>query len=142
MNITRYSPFRDMENLLGQWRLPLEDPDFRAMSMSNWMPAVDVSETDDEFLIKVEVPEVASKDLHVDVENGVLTVSGERRKETEDKKQHRIERFYGHFERSFTLPETVLEDGIRADQKDGMLYLHLRKTARKEMPRKREIRIN
>jgi HSP20 family protein len=142
MNMMRYSPFRGMENLLGQWRWPLDDPEFRSMSESNWMPAVDVSETDKEYLIKVEVPEVAGKDLHVEVENGVLTISGERRKKTEDKKLHRVERFYGHFERSFSLPENVREDDILADQKDGMLYLHLRKSASERVPKKREIKIN
>lgn len=142
MNMMRYSPFRGMENLLGQRRWLLDDPEFSSMNVSNWMPAVDVSETEKEYLIKVEVPEVTGKDLHVEVENGVLTVSGERRKETEDKKQHRIERFYGHFERSFSLPENVSEDDILADHKDGMLYLHLRKSVTERMPKKREIKIN
>lgn len=142
MNMMRYSPFRGMDNLLGPWRWSLEDPEFRSMSLSNWMPAVDVSETEKEYLIKVEVPEVTDKDLHVEVENGVLTISGDRRKETEDKKEHRVERFYGHFERSFSLPENVKEEDILADHKDGMLYLHLRKSAAERMPSKREIKIN
>ena len=82
------------------------------------------------------------EDLHVQVNNGMLNISGERHHELEDKKLHRTERYFGHFERSFKLPENVREDTIRAEQKDGMLYIHLGKTEIESAPRKLEIKVS
>jgi len=94
------------------------------------MPTVDISESDTEYLIKAELPEVKKEDVKVTVENGVLTLQGERRQEKEEKgkKYHRVERSYGNFARSFTLPESVDEGAVKAEYKDGMLNLHLPKT--------------
>jgi HSP20 family protein len=94
----------------------------RAMA---WRPSVDITEEDKEFLIKVEIPEVKKEDLELEVDNGILIIKGERREHVKDEKRHRIERFYGNFERSFTLPENVREDGVSAKMDDGMLYIHL-----------------
>jgi HSP20 family protein len=142
MNITRYTPFRDFESFLSNWRSPFEAGDWEGLKGARWMPSVDIEETDKEFLLKVEVPEVKKEDLHIEVDHGVLTIRGERQeeKETENKKLHRVERFYGSFERSFTLPENVREENIEAEQKDGMLYLHLRKSDITRSPRKLDIR--
>ena len=89
--------------------------------------SVDVVEDDKEFLIKAELPEMKREDVKVSVEDGVLTVSGERKFEKEDKskKYHRIEREYGSFVRSFTLPAGTSGEKVTADFKDGVLKVHL-----------------
>jgi len=96
------------------------------------MPTVDISESEGEYLIKAELPEVKKEDVKVTVENGVLTLQGERRQEKEEKgkKFHRVERSYGSFIRSFTLPESVDESMVKAEYKDGVLNLHLPKSER------------
>jgi HSP20 family protein len=100
------------------------------MTVADWMPTVDISETDGEYLIKAELPEVKKEDVKVTVENGVLTLQGERRQEKEEKgkRYHRVERSYGSFVRSFSLPESVDEGAVKAEYKDGVLNLHLPKT--------------
>jgi HSP20 family protein len=139
MNITRYTPFRDFGNLLGNWRLPLEMDEFTGQE-GRWLPSVEISESDDQYLVKLEIPEVKKKDLEVEVADGMLTIRGERRMETTDQKKHRTERFYGSFERSFSLPDDVQEQDIAAEQKDGMLYISLRKSDLKKPARKLEIK--
>jgi HSP20 family protein len=101
-----------------------------AMTLADWIPSVDIEENDDDYLIKAELPEVRKEDVKVSVDQGVLTIQGERKSEREEKnrKLHRVERSYGSFARSFTLPENVREDGIRARFKDGMLYLQIEKS--------------
>jgi len=103
-----------------------------ATTAADWMPTVDISETDGEYLIKAELPEIKKEDVKVTVEDGVLTLQGERRQEKDEKgkKFHRVERSYGSFARSFTLPESVDDAGVKAEYKDGMLVLHLPKTER------------
>ncbi|NIM69500.1 MAG: Hsp20 family protein [Xanthomonadales bacterium] len=140
MNIMRYRPLKEFEDLFAGWPWPRYEGALEPMTRADWSPSVDISETDEEYLIKVEIPEVKKEDLHVQVDKGMLTISGERRLEKEDKKRHRSERFYGHFERSFTLPDNVREDKIGAEQKDGMLYLHLGKS-KVEEPKRLEIQI-
>jgi HSP20 family protein len=100
------------------------------MTIADWAPTVDVSETDDEYLIKVELPEVRKEDVKVTIHDGVLTLQGERKLEREEKnkKYHRVERAYGSFARSFTLPDNVDDNSVKARNRDGMLYLHLGKT--------------
>jgi HSP20 family protein len=100
------------------------------LTVADWMPTVDISETESEYLIKAELPEVRKEDVKVTVENGVLTLQGERRQEKEEKGRrfHRVERSYGSFIRSFTLPESVDEGGVKAEYKDGVLALHLPKS--------------
>jgi HSP20 family protein len=101
-----------------------------ALTVADWIPTVDISETDAEYLIKAELPEIKKEDVKVTVEDGVLTILGERRQEKEEKgkKYHRVERSYGSFVRSFTLPESVDEGAVKAEYKDGVLNLHLPKT--------------
>jgi HSP20 family protein len=102
------------------------------MTVADWTPTVDISETDGEYVIKAELPEVKKEDVKVTVENGVLTLQGERRQEKEEKgkRYHRIERSYGSFVRSFALPESVDEGGVKAEYKDGVLSLHIPKSER------------
>jgi HSP20 family protein len=100
------------------------------LTVADWMPTVDISETEGEYLIKAELPEVKKEDVKVTVENGVLTLQGERRQEKEEKGRrfHRVERSYGSFVRSFSLPDSVDESSVKAEYKDGVLNLHLPKS--------------
>jgi HSP20 family protein len=94
-----------------------------------WLPAVDIRETENEILVEAELPGVDRKDVKVSVENGVLTLSGERQfsSETKQENYHRIERSYGSFMRSFTLPSTVNVDKVEATHKNGVLTVRLPK---------------
>jgi HSP20 family protein len=100
------------------------------IATGDWAPRVDIAETDKAFEIKADIPEVNKEDVKVTVHNGVLTVQGERRQEEEEtgKKFHRVERYYGSFTRSFTLPDNVDETKIGASFKDGVLNLQIQKT--------------
>jgi HSP20 family protein len=94
-----------------------------------WSPSVDISETGQEYLIRASLPAVKKEDVNVTVEDGMLTVSGERRQQQEqkDEKFHKIESFYGSFSRSFSLPEGTDAAAIRAESKDGVLTIHVPK---------------
>ena len=96
----------------------------------SWAPAVDIIEDDKEFLVKADLPEVKREDLHINVENGMLVIHGERKFEREDKKKryHRTERSFGSFTRSFSLPEGADSTKIRAEFKDGLLQVHIPKS--------------
>jgi HSP20 family protein len=102
------------------------------ISAAAWEPLTDITEDEKEFLVKAELPEVKKEDVKVNVEDGILRISGERKmeKEEKDKKYHRIERSYGSFLRAFTLPEGADATKIAADFKDGLLLVHLPKTER------------
>ena len=141
MNLTRYNPMSDFEQFFDRMNWPLgRDNGFQAMTRADWLPSVDISEGKDEYLIKVEVPEVKKEDIKININNGMLSINGERRQEKEDKKHHRVERSYGSFSRSFTLPDDVSDENIKAEQKDGMLYLHLAKSQAKQ-PKSVEIKV-
>jgi HSP20 family protein len=113
-----------------------------AMTVFDWSPTVDIVETPEEFQIKVELPEVKKEEVKVSVDGGVLRIEGERKQEKEEKgkKYHRIERSYGSFLRTFTLPDNVDETKVQADFKDGMLNVRLRK-AEKAKPKSIEIKV-
>ena len=131
-----WDPIREMEeiqsrvaSLFGR-RLPLKkDGGEEELTLTEWIPAVDIAEDDKEYTIKVELPGVNKEDVRVSVEGGVLSISGERKaeKEEKNKKYHRIERTYGSFARSFTLPEGTVSDRVGAEFKDGVLKVHLPK---------------
>jgi len=114
---TRYPRFETMEENL---------------TVANWVPPVDIHETEKEFLVKAEIPEVKKEDVKITIEDGVLTIQGERKAEKEEKGKrfHRTERVSGSFYRSFTLPTEVEEAKTLAEFKDGMLTLHLPKSER------------
>jgi HSP20 family protein len=112
------------------------------LTVPDWAPMVDISETDDEYLVKAEIPEVKKEEVKVRVENGVLTIEGERKQEREEKgkKFHRVERYYGTFLRTFTVPENVDEKKVKAEFKDGVLNVHLPK-AEMAKPKAIEVKV-
>jgi HSP20 family protein len=95
-----------------------------------WSPLVDIHEEKDTIVVKAELPGIKKEDISIEVKNNVLTLSGERKQEKETKKEnyHRIERAYGKFSRSFTLPNTITADKVKASYKDGILEITLPKT--------------
>ena len=111
-------------------RMPRGRNENEAMTVADWIPLVDISETTEEYVIKAEIPEVKKEDVKVTLEHGVLTVQGMRRQEAEEKgkKYHRVERSYGSFVRSFSLPDFVDDAKMQAVVKDGILTLHLPKS--------------
>lgn len=132
MSLIRWEPFTAMEdmlnrfpNLTGSW--PRHSA--AAQSVPEWSPSVDISETDQEFLIRATVPAVKKDDVQITVDDGMLTLKGERRQQEEDKSEkfHKVESFYGSFARSFALPGSVDENAIRAESKDGILTIHVPK---------------
>jgi len=134
MNIVNWTPFRDMEGFFDRYynalgRAPYAGNDVELRKKLEWRPSVDISETDKLYLIKAELPEVEKDDVDVSVENGVLTISGERHYETEEESEtkHRIESMYGRFSRSFTLPSDANESKISATSKNGVLKIRIPK---------------
>jgi HSP20 family protein len=108
---------------------------------TTWSPSVDIYETETEIVVKAELPGIERKDISLNLEKNVLTVKGERRfeKETNEENYHRIERNYGAFSRSFSIPATVDEEKIRAEYRDGVLRIALPK---KEQVKPKQIQIN
>lgn len=144
MNLVKWDPWREIDDMFDRYTRAVGKPRGpEAAGRGEWTPRVDIAETETEFLIKAEVPEVERDNVKVTVANGVLTLSGERKQEKEEKgkKFHRIERFYGSFSRSFALPDNVDEAGVKAAFKDGMLTLTLPKAAQAE-PKAVEIKID
>src|SRR5438105_1883191 len=136
MAIVRSDPFRDLFSLQDQLFRTFgsayrnrgeEEQDMTA----TWAPLVDVYEDADGITLKAELPEVDAKDVDIQVEGNTLTLKGERKLEKEDKREgyHRIERTYGSFSRTFTLPNTVDVEHITAESKDGVLRVFLPKKA-------------
>ena len=139
---------RDLQNmsdridrLLAGRNIPSAGRD-EAMALVDWAPAVDVMETDDEFQIRAELPGVEKKDVKLSVENGVLLISGHREQEKEEKgkRYHKIERAYGNFARSFTVPETVDAEKVTAEFKNGLLTVRLPKSE-KARPKSIEVEV-
>ena len=153
MSLVRWDPFRDLEEMgerlnraFGGMARPSRaaagEAGREALIVPDWAPMVDITETDEEYLIKAEIPEVKREDVKVSVENGVLTLQGERKQEKEEKgkKYHRVERYYGSFLRTFTVPDNVDETKVRAEFKDGILNVHLPKTE-KAKPKAIEVKV-
>jgi HSP20 family protein len=101
--------------------------EIHSLTVADWSPEVDISQDDHEYLLKADLPEMKKDDVRVTVEDGVLSVSGERKsvKEDQKKKFHRIERSFGTFRRSFTLPEDADSTKVTAEFRDGVLKVHL-----------------
>ena len=128
--ITRWDPFHELDELQHRLstlfgRAPVKKNSERqeALRVAEWAPLVDITEDQKEYLIKAEIPEVNKEDVKINVQNDVLTISGERKfeKEETDKKHHRIERAYGSFLRSFTIPDDADPEHVAADFKDGLV---------------------
>jgi HSP20 family protein len=113
------------------------------MTVPEWSPAVDILEDDKEYLIKVELPEIQKDDVKVTVESGTLTISGERKAEKEEKNRrvHRVERYYGRFVRSFSIPDDAEDGKVNAEFKDGVLRVHLAKSE-KARPKQIEVKVS
>jgi HSP20 family protein len=120
-----------MEAVLQGWNPPgTASPrgGHETMTAADWTPAVDIAETADEYLINIELTEVNRDDVKISARDGVLTIEGQRRVEQPSGlTYHRLERGHGTFARRFTLAEDVEVEGIRAEHREGMLYLHLPK---------------
>ena len=129
--LTRWDPLREMEELMRgmQRNFAIRPRSEEAMTLAEWAPSVDIGENDKEFIVKAELPDVKKEDIKVNVEDGTLTICGERKVEKEEKgmKFHRVERAYGRFERSFSLPDDADTDKITSEYKDGVLTVHLPK---------------
>ena len=145
MAIIKYAPFSGFEHFPGL--KAFEDTMNRLFVEPNgrpWIPPVDIRETENELVVKADIPDMKFEDIDVRLENGTLTLRGERHfeKETEEKKEdgawHRVERAYGTFERVFTLPDTVNPDGVKADYKNGALTITLPK---KEIAKPRQVKV-
>jgi HSP20 family protein len=137
MAIVRWDPFRDLVTLQERMNR-MFDESFRGVSRGSsddwalggaWAPAVDIYEHDGNIVLKAELPGVDPKDVDVRLENNTLTLRGERKVDNEVKQDsyHRVERAYGAFTRSFTLPSVVDQEKIKADYKDGVLKITLPK---------------
>jgi HSP20 family protein len=116
---------------LGGFRNRMGNGEPHSLAVADWSPEIDISQDDHEYLLKADLPEMKKEDVRVTVEDGILCVSGERKSEKEDQKRkfHRIERSYGNFRRSFTLPEDANGSKVTADFRDGVLKVHLPTTA-------------
>jgi len=132
--LIRWNQLREMEEAqnrltrsLGGFpnRMGIGEP--HSLSVADWSPEVDISQDDHEYLLKADLPEMKKDEVRVTVEDGILCVSGERKSEKEDQKRkfHRIERSFGNFRRSFTLPEDTDSTKVTADFRDGVLKVHL-----------------
>lgn len=148
--LTRWNQLKQLEALqhgLGslfsrspaQWPEDQEEP----LAVAEWAPLVDISEDDQEYLIKAELPEVKKENVKVTAEEGTLTIMGERKFEKEEKgrKYHRVERSYGSFVRNFSLPDDASPAQVSAEFKEGVLTVHLAKTA-KAKPQQIEVKVS
>lgn len=145
MNLTTWDPFRELEEMSSRLNRALgrnEPASKDSLAMTDWSPSVDIVETAEDFQVKCELPEVKKEDVKVNVSDGLLRIEGERKFDKEDKtkKYHRVERFYGSFMRSFALPDGVEQDKVKAEFKDGLLTVRLRKSPRTQ-PRSVDVKI-
>jgi HSP20 family protein len=149
MTLIRWEPFRELDDIFARY-----SPFFGRMAatrqgaaeegeMPAWTPVANISETGTDYLIKAELPEVSKDDVKVTVDENVITISGERRKEAEhkDEKVHRVESFYGHFSRSFRLPEDADINAIQAESRNGVLKVRVPKTPAPK-PKTVEVQVN
>lgn len=148
MSRTRWNPFKDRDELesrlatLFAGREGTSNGGKEALTVTQWSPLVDIMEDEKEYLIKAELPDMKKEDVRLTVEDNVLAISGERKfeKEEKSKKYHRVERAYGSFVRSFSLPEDADGSKVTADFKDGMLHVHLSKSVQAK-PKAIEIQV-
>jgi len=129
--ITRWEPFRDLARLQDEMSRMFDDRLYRAGESVGWTPACDIYEDEEGVTLRFELAGVDPQDVDVHFENGVLTVKGERRLEKEEKREnyHRVERSFGTFTRSFSLPGSVDAEKIKAETKNGVLTVALPKKA-------------
>ena len=135
MHLVNWTPFRDMEGVFDRYqdmfaRSALAGSEKAFGREFEWRPNVDISESKKEYLIKAELPDIDKDDVDVSVENGLLTISGERHFESDEEPetQHRVERMYGKFSRRFALPSDIDESKISAKSKNGVLKVRIPKS--------------
>src|SRR6267143_3388897 len=138
--VTAWNPLREMDEaqnrlnrfFLGGFPNRMGSGEIPSLTVADWSPEVDISEDDRGYLLKADLPEMKKDDVRVTVEDGILSVSGERKSEKEDQKRkfHRIERSVGNFRRSFTLPEDADSTKVTAEFRDGVLKVHLPTTTK------------
>ena len=142
MNVVRYEPWSLLRRFQDDMSRVLEDGEFDAsrLATTQWTPSVDIKEEEDRYVIVADVPGVDPKDIEVTMEDGVLSVKGERVKESSDeaKGYHRVERVHGSFHRRFSLPESANPEGITATGRNGVLEVTIPKQA-KLQPRRIEV---
>jgi HSP20 family protein len=147
--LTRWDPFNELDDLQHRLsrlfgRAPVRRDGERdeAMTVAEWAPVVDIAEDDKNYVITAELPDVSRDNVKVTVQNGILTIHGERafNKEEKGKKYHRVERAYGSFARSFTLPEAADPDNVSAEFKSGLLIVSVPKSE-KAKPRSIDVKI-
>jgi HSP20 family protein len=147
--LNRWNQFRQLEalqhglgSLFNRSSTPWPEGQEEQIAVPEWAPLVDISEDDKEYLIKAELPEVNKEDVKVTAEAGTLTITGNRKFETEQKgrKYHRVERSYGTFVRNFSLPDDVGPSQVSAQFKDGVLTVHLAKAERAK-PQQIEVKV-
>lgn len=144
--LSRWNPMRELEDfqqrILSAFRPGSGDHrnGQESLSAAEWMPLVDIMEDDKEYVISAELPDVEKNNVKITMENGLLSMRGERKFEPGDekKKYHRVERFYGAFARSFAMPDDGDPSSVRADFKNGMLRIRI---AKSESARPRQIEI-
>jgi len=130
MNISRWEPFQEIEDMLRNYSAFFGRGLRREGGETiQWRPLADISETDQEFLIKAELPQVKKEDVKITLQDGMLTISGERKREKKEQGENevRVESFYGAFSRTFGLPDNIDAKAIRAETKDGVLRVHVPK---------------
>jgi HSP20 family protein len=138
MNLVKLDPIKELEDVSTRLnrmfeRFPPRAESGREMlSVADWAPSSDITETDAAYLIKAEIPGVKKEDVKVTLQDGILTMQGERKQEKEEKskKFHRVECSYGSFMRSFRIPDDADENSVKAEFKDGMLNVTLAKSAK------------
>jgi HSP20 family protein len=136
--LAKWDPFRELEDVHNRLTHLLGRPESRLLGrgetestpLMEWNPEVDIKEDEKEYVIQADLPGMKREDIKVTVEHGAISITGERKSEKEEKgkKFHRIERSYGSFERTFTLPEGTDAKKLKAEFKDGVLHVHLPKT--------------
>jgi HSP20 family protein len=141
MLVTKYNPVSAFPAPFRFFEEALNDLIQEPASGRPWAPAVDILETQNELIVKADLPEVKLEDINIHLENGILSLKGERKFEKTDDKAgyHRIERGYGVFARNFAIPETVDAEKVNAAFKDGVLTITLPK---KEVAKPRAIKVN
>ncbi len=140
MNLMRFDPYREIATLQDRLNRAFGQTERGNENLAAWAPPVDISEERDRILITAELPGFQEDQISIQTENGMLTLSGERKfeKETGDKAYHRVERSYGQFVRSFSLPNNVDREKIKARFVNGLLQVELPK---REDARPRQIKI-
>ena len=146
----RWNPLKELEEMekrlstiFGRAPVTTGGEKKEAIAVAEWSPLVDITEDEKEYLVKAELPEMKKDEIKINVQNDVLSISGERKyeKEEKDKKYHRVERAYGSFMRSFTLPEDADGSKVNAEYKDGVLKIHLPKSE-KAKPKTIEVKVS